>query len=121
MLTTETVLVCSTRDRLDFFLKSFIIQTCSLRYGFKAAIVAAWQAPFTILVGLVFAILAVVLRLWCEMLDKDNKVRELNKRNIMKTKPNGRKTVGDTRKVKEAVAKVAAAVLASIAGRCLLP
>jgi len=89
--------------------------------GFKAATVAAWQALLTILVGLVFIILAVALQLWCEMLDKGKKVNKLNKRNIMKTNKNGRQTISGTRKVMKAVAKVAASVSASIAGRCLLP
>jgi hypothetical protein len=55
------------------------------------------------------------------MLDKGKKVNKLNKRNIMKTNKNGRQTISGTRKVMKAVAKVAASVSASIAGRCLLP
>jgi hypothetical protein len=92
-----------------------------LRFGFKAATAATWQAPFTILVVLIFIILAVALQLWCEMLDKGNKVKKINKRNIMKTNKNGRKTISRTRKVMKAVAKVAVSVSAGIAGRCLLP
>jgi hypothetical protein len=54
-------------------------------------------------------------------LDKCNSVKKHNERNIMKTRKNEQN--GNSRKspVRKAVIKVAAAVAAGIAGRCLLP
>src|SRR5271155_4354287 len=88
---------------------------------FKAASVAAWQASFTILVVVIFIIMAVALQIWCEMLEKGEKVNHNNKRNKMKTTNNERKTISVVRDVKRTATKVAASITASIAGRCLLP
>jgi hypothetical protein len=89
--------------------------------GFKAAIVAVWQAPSTILVGVLISILAVALQLRCESLEKRTSVKKYNERKIMKTNKNGRNTNSKISKVMKAATKVASSVSAGIAGRCLLP